>query len=243
MATGTYDRERELTATITPAVESSAARRRGAGCRAALAEPVLRLRRPSRGGRSRALRAGDARCSRLPVRLDDRRLVARPRAPAASAASTSAVGRRSASKLETSRRRSAFAATVVAADDHAVPVAVGRDSSTFRSTQIVRGNLIDEDGEHEPGDHRGHPHDRAGEGHRDGHARLPRSRTRSSRRTRRRPAPPAMPRSILDDEGEFRVFAIEIPGDLEERLLEEAREARSTSSSASRRRPASASTR
>ena len=30
---------------------------------------------------------------------------------------------------------------------------------------------------------------------------------------------------ILDDEGEFRVFSIEIPGDLEERLLDEAREA------------------
>ena len=30
----------------------------------------------------------------------------------------------------------------------------------------------------------------------------------------------------LDDEGEFRVFAIEIPPDLEERLLDEAREAK-----------------
>ena len=30
----------------------------------------------------------------------------------------------------------------------------------------------------------------------------------------------------LDDEGEFRVFAIEIPADLEERLLDEAREAK-----------------
>ena len=30
----------------------------------------------------------------------------------------------------------------------------------------------------------------------------------------------------LDEEGEFRVFAIEIPTDLEERLLEEAREAK-----------------
>ncbi len=29
---------------------------------------------------------------------------------------------------------------------------------------------------------------------------------------------------VLDDEGEFRVFALDIPGDLEERLLEEARE-------------------
>ena len=28
----------------------------------------------------------------------------------------------------------------------------------------------------------------------------------------------------LDDEGEFRVFALDIPGDLEERLLDEARE-------------------
>ena len=28
----------------------------------------------------------------------------------------------------------------------------------------------------------------------------------------------------LDDEGEFRVYALDIPGDLEERLLEEARE-------------------
>ena len=30
---------------------------------------------------------------------------------------------------------------------------------------------------------------------------------------------------ILDDEGEFRVFSIEIPADLEERLVDEAREA------------------
>ncbi len=30
---------------------------------------------------------------------------------------------------------------------------------------------------------------------------------------------------ILDDEGEFRVFSIEIPSDLEERLVDEAREA------------------
>ena len=31
---------------------------------------------------------------------------------------------------------------------------------------------------------------------------------------------------ILDDDGEFRVFAIDIPGDLEERLLDEAMEAK-----------------
>src|SRR5712691_11231477 len=31
---------------------------------------------------------------------------------------------------------------------------------------------------------------------------------------------------VLDEEGEFRVFAIEIPADLEERLLDEAREAK-----------------
>ena len=30
----------------------------------------------------------------------------------------------------------------------------------------------------------------------------------------------------LDDEGEFKVFAVEIPADLEERLLDEAREAK-----------------
>ena len=30
---------------------------------------------------------------------------------------------------------------------------------------------------------------------------------------------------ILDDEGEFRVFSIDIPSDIEERLLDEAREA------------------
>ena len=47
----------------------------------------------------------------------------------------------------------------------------------------------------------------------------------------------------LDDEGDFRVFSIELPGDLEARLLDEARERGSTSSSASRRRRASSSTR
>jgi N utilization substance protein A len=40
---------------------------------------------------------------------------------------------------------------------------------------------------------------------------------------------------VLDDEGEFRVFAIEIPADLEERLLDEAMR--------SRPRPARSSTR
>ena len=48
---------------------------------------------------------------------------------------------------------------------------------------------------------------------------------------------------VLDDDGEFKVFAIEIPGDLEERLLDESMEGGSTSSSPSRPRRASGSTR
>ena len=51
-----------------------------------------------------------------------------------------------------------------------------------------------------------------------------RSRTRCSPRTRRRRARRGTPTVELDDEGDFRVFSIELPADLEERLLEEARE-------------------
>ncbi len=51
-----------------------------------------------------------------------------------------------------------------------------------------------------------------------------RSRTRCSRRTRRRPTRRVTRRSILDDKGDFRVFAIELPPDLEVRLLDDARE-------------------
>ena len=75
----------------------------------------------------------------------------------------------------------------------------------------------------EPGDHRGGPRDRAREGHRERHARRG-ARGRPARRVQedagRRP-----PRVVeLDDEGDFRVFSIELPADLEERLLDEARE-------------------
>jgi len=45
------------------------------------------------------------------------------------------------------------------------------------------------------------------------------------------------------NEGEFRVYSIELPADIEERLIDEARSARSTSSSGSRKRPGSARTR
>ena len=66
----------------------------------------------------------------------------------------------------------------------------------------------------------------------------------SSPRTRRRRAPPVTPTVELDDEGDFRVFAIEIPGDLEERLLDEARETRDRRArERSRRRRARSSTR
>ena len=66
--------------------------------------------------------------------------------------------------------------------------------------------------------------DRAREGNRERHARRRRSRTRCSPPTRRRRAPSRHAAVELDDEGDFRVFSIELPADLEERLLEEARE-------------------
>ena len=53
-----------------------------------------------------------------------------------------------------------------------------------------------------------------------------RSRTRSSPPTRRRRARARHAVVELDDEGEFRVYSIVIPGDLESRLLEEAMEAK-----------------
>jgi NusA N-terminal domain. len=48
---------------------------------------------------------------------------------------------------------------------------------------------------------------------------------------------------VLDDKGDFRVFSIDIPEDIEVRLLDEARERALTTSSASRRRPARRTTR
>ena len=71
-----------------------------------------------------------------------------------------------------------------------------------------------------------------------GTARSSRSRTRCSPRTRRRRAPRAPVE--LDGAGDFRVFSVELPTEVEERLLDEARERASRSWSASRRRTASA---
>jgi len=47
----------------------------------------------------------------------------------------------------------------------------------------------------------------------------------------------------IDEQGDFRVYSIELPADIEVRLLDEARELHSRSSSASRPRTASARTR
>ena len=57
-----------------------------------------------------------------------------------------------------------------------------------------------------------------------GAAARPRSRTRCLPPTRRRPGASRHATVELDDAGDFRVFAIELPEDLERRLLEEARE-------------------
>ena len=88
----------------------------------------------------------------------------------------------------------------------------------------MRANLIDEGGRHEPGDHRGRPRDRARQGNRGGRARR-RARGRAARGLQE-DARRVAPRDGRDGRrsGDFRVFSIELPADIEERLLDEARE-------------------
>jgi len=144
MATGTYDRERELTAAITPAVESTLPRVE------VLAVEILS---PSRfcvyvdhpDGVDFAL------CERVTRLLDDyrsdwtidvsspgpQRPVRRPQH------FRRAIGGTVKLKMSDAKR---LRGTLVAADDHAVTVSVDGTAHQIPVDQIVRGNVIDEDG-------------------------------------------------------------------------------------------------
>ena len=114
--------------------------------------------------------------------------------------------------------------TLVAADDHAVTVAVHGTAHQIPVDEIVRGNLIDEgrcgmsqeiiEGirtiEKEKGIETGTLV-----------AALEDALLAAYKKT---PGAARHATVELDDEGEFRVFALDIPGDLEARLLDEARE-------------------
>ena len=125
------------------------ARRRGARRRAALAEPILRLRRPARRGRRlRALRGGDAAARRLSrdwtVDVSSpgpARPLRRPQHFAAYTGRTVTI--RTASAVAGKTR---FRGAVVAADPGTVVVDVDGQALTIPVDAIVRGNLIDEDG-------------------------------------------------------------------------------------------------
>ena len=179
MATGTYDRERELTAAITPAVESTLP---------GVEVLAVELLSPARfcvyvdhpDGVDFAL------CERVTRLLDDYRAdwtidVSSPgpeRPVRRPEHFRRAIG--GTVKLKTADVE-APSGTLLAADDDAVTVSVDGTAHQIPVDEIVRGNLIDEDGRHEPGDHRGDPDDREGEGHRDRHARG-RARGRPARR-------------------------------------------------------------
>ena len=92
--------------------------------------------------------------------------------------------------------------------------------------EIVRANLIEENGRnHERGDLEGIRTIEREKGIEYGHARLG-SRGRPAGRVQEAPRRLTPCEVVLDNDGEFRVYAIDIPGDLEERLLEEAMEAK-----------------
>ena len=224
MATGMYERERELTAAITPAVERRCPVSR---CSPSSSWPrsLLRLRRPPRGRRPRALRARDAAARRLPRRLHDRRLVARARAAAPPARSTSAAPSGGTVQAARRRARSAFAGRC-SRPPTTPSIVVGRTATELEIPvgEIVRGNLIDEGSE------------RMSQEIIEGIRTIEREKGIETGTLvaaledallaayKKTPGASRHAEVELDDEGEFRVFSIEIPGDLEERLVDEARE-------------------
>ena len=146
MAT-TYERKRSCRARSRPGSSTTC---RGSRClRVELASPdaLLRVRRPSRRGRPRALRARHRPAARLPARVHRRRLVTRDRAAAAQAASTSprASGTRvSLRTAEPIARPVEVQGRAEVAGGEARHAGVEGDDVDIPYEAIVRGNLIDE---------------------------------------------------------------------------------------------------
>src|SRR6188472_3180276 len=199
-----------------------AARGRSARGRAALPGAVLRLRRPPGRRRLRALRACHAPAGRLPGTLDDRCLVTRARAAGAPARALPPGDRRHR-KAEDGRReapsRNARRGRRPRRDRlgprHCTPDSGRRDrpgqpdrrGRCGMSQEIIEGiRTIEKEKGIETGTLV---------------AALEDALLAAYKKT---PGAARHATVELDDEGEFRVFALDIPGDLEARLLDEARE-------------------
>src|SRR4029079_7204500 len=199
-----------------------AARGRGARGGAAFPGTVLRVRRPPGRGRLRALRARYAPAGRLPGPLDDRRLVAGARAAGTPPRALSPGdrrhreaedGRREAPSRNARRRRRPRRDRL--GPRHCTPDSGRRDrpgqpdrrGRCGMSQEIIEGiRTIEKEKGIETGTLV---------------AALEDALLAAYKKT---PGAARHAAVELDDAGDFRVFSIELPEDLEERLLDEARE-------------------
>ena len=177
MAGDTYTKERELTEAIVPTVESALPDVEVLAVE--LLSPsrfCVYVDRPDGVVDFELCERGDAPARRLPRRLDGRRLVARARAPAAAAPALRGLRRvaRSRSAPPPRWRARRGSAALSSPTDPGTVVVDGRRPGTHDPGRRDRPGQPDRRGRvgHEPGDHRRNPHDREGEGHRGGDARL-----------------------------------------------------------------------
>src|SRR5438874_1534360 len=199
------------------------ARSRGARGRAALARSFLRLRRPSVRRRPRALRARHERSPVVQRPLHGRRLLARLRAAAAQAGALPASGgparhaphaRAQAPARRGRQRRRAGRHGPHRQGRHRDPVRADRARQPDRRGVGMSREIIEAV--------RNIEQEKGIESDTLIHA-LEDALLAAYKKT---PGAARHAAVELDDEGEFRVYSIEIPADLESRLLEDAREAK-----------------
>src|SRR5215207_9439089 len=201
----------------------------GAGTRARRARALRRVRRPPAGRRPRALRARYRRAAPVPARVRGRRVLARHRAAAPQARALRARGRAEGRRSHRRRHRRA----------QALPRRTCRGRRPKPQTG-ARGRGTGGDSVRQ--DRAGQPDRRRIEG-----LNMSREIIEAVRALEReknidegvlvhaledgllaayKKTPEAARHAVveIDDEGDFRVYAIELPPDLEERLLDEARE-------------------
>src|SRR5439155_14056733 len=198
----------------------------GSRSRAARPRALLRLHRPSGGCRSRSLRACHPRARRLPPRVHDRRLLTGPRAAASQAGALRALRRPSRSAPHCSRDCRAEALQGRAdrrgctrspsrhrAEAGGHPVRADRAGQPDRRGKQMSREIIEFVQELERD--KGIESDTLIEALED-------ALLAAYKKT-----PGASRYAVVEldrEEGDFRVFSIELPPDIEERLLEEARE-------------------